>query len=244
MRAAMHQNAQKSAVRREYLLERDRAFADRSFAEGPYRSKMRPFVPAAADSLAASDVSPGTWWTLASRETRSPPSETYEMRNSSELVDAATDEGPSSPSSTTRGLYSVGTEQRFSWFQLGSCTRRFSPRDLAGNRGNRGVLIRKYAFSVLAVASVLSTMSLPCRAFAQDPTPETSEATASGSSGTTRSSSGRKKISLDDEFLVEGKLEKPSAFFVFKRSALDYDWARLDAQFTPLVLESVQDPLF
>jgi hypothetical protein len=31
---------------------------------------------------------------------------------------------------------------------------------------------------------------------------------------------------------------------VFKRSALDYDWARLDAQFTPLVLESVQDPLF
>jgi len=44
--------------------------------------------------------------------------------------------------------------------------------------------------------------------------------------------------------LVEGKLEKPSAFFVFKRSALNYDWARLDAQFTPLVLESVQDPLF
>jgi hypothetical protein len=31
---------------------------------------------------------------------------------------------------------------------------------------------------------------------------------------------------------------------VFKRSSLDYDWARLDAQFTPLVLESVQDPLF
>ena len=244
----MHQNAQKSAVRREYLLERDRAFADRSFAEGPYRSKMRPFVPAAADSLAASDVSPGTWWTFASRETRSPPSETYEMRNSSELVDAATDEGPSSLSSTTRGLRETGTERRFPRFRLDPCTSRsgrFSSPELAGNHGSRGVLIRKYAFSVLAVAGVLSTMALPCQAFAQDPTPETSEATASGTtSGTTRSSSGRKKISLDDEFLVEGKLEKPSAFFVFKRSALDYDWARLDAQFTPLVLESVQDPLF
>ena len=80
-------------------------------------------------------------------------------------------------------------------------------------------------------------MALPCRAFAQDPTPE-------GASSTERSSSGKKKISLDDEFLVEGKLEKPSAFFVFKRTALDYDWARLDAQFAPLVLESVQDPLF
>ena len=103
------------------------------------------------------------------------------------------------------------------------------------------MLTRKHAFSVLAVAGVLSTMALPCRAFAQDPTPEASKTSASSG---TRSSSGRKKISLDDEFLVEGKLEKPSAFFVFKRSALDYDWARLDAQFAPLVLESVQDPLF
>jgi hypothetical protein len=85
-------------------------------------------------------------------------------------------------------------------------------------------------------------MLLPCQALAQDPTPEGgAEASASDKPKT---SGGKKRISLDDEFLVEGKLEKPSAFFVFKRSAVDYDWARLDAQFTPLVLESVQDPLF
>lgn len=53
-----------------------------------------------------------------------------------------------------------------------------------------------------------------------------------------------RKISLDDDFLIEGKLEKPSAFYVFRRSDIDYDWARLDARFSPLVLESVQDPLF
>jgi hypothetical protein len=90
-------------------------------------------------------------------------------------------------------------------------------------------------------------MLLPCRALAQDPTPEGApEASASepSSSSTTSTSRGGKRISLDDDFLVEGKLEKPSAFFVFKRSSLDYDWARLDAQFAPLVLESVQDPLF
>ncbi|PRP91329.1 hypothetical protein ENSA5_55950 [Enhygromyxa salina] len=84
-------------------------------------------------------------------------------------------------------------------------------------------------------------MLLPCPALAQDPTPEGG---AEASASAKPAPSGRKRISLDDEFLVEGKLEKPSAFFVFKRSALDYDWARLDAQFTPLVLESVQDPLF
>jgi hypothetical protein len=91
-------------------------------------------------------------------------------------------------------------------------------------------------------------MLLPCRALAQDPTPEgAAEASASKpatSAATSTTSGGSKRINLDDEFLVEGKLEKPSAFFVFKRSALDYDWARLDAQFAPLVLESVQDPLF
>jgi hypothetical protein len=90
-------------------------------------------------------------------------------------------------------------------------------------------------------------MLLPCQALAQDPTPEggsTAGASSSSGTGSSRSSAGTKRISLDDEFLVEGKLEKPSAFFVFKRSALDHDWARLDAKFAPLVLESVQDPLF
>jgi len=90
-------------------------------------------------------------------------------------------------------------------------------------------------------------MLLPCWALAQDPTPEAGVSERSGETGETgeaSGTSGTKRISLDDEFLVEGRLEKPSAFFVFKRSALDYDWARLDARFSPLVLESVQDPLF
>jgi hypothetical protein len=59
-----------------------------------------------------------------------------------------------------------------------------------------------------------------------------------------RSEGGKRKISLEDEFLIEGKLEKPSAYYILRRSTLDYDWARLDARFSPLVLESVQDPLF
>lgn len=53
-----------------------------------------------------------------------------------------------------------------------------------------------------------------------------------------------KRTVIRDEFLVEGKLEKPSAYYLLRRSSLDYDWARLDAKFSPLVLESVQDPLF
>jgi hypothetical protein len=36
-----------------------------------------------------------------------------------------------------------------------------------------------------------------------------------------------------DELTIEGKLEKPSALFILRRSSLDYDWARLDARFFP-----------
>jgi hypothetical protein len=49
---------------------------------------------------------------------------------------------------------------------------------------------------------------------------------------------------VDCSKTTAGAPHKPSAFYVLRRSSTDYDWARLDAVFTPLVLESVQDPLF
>ena len=78
--------------------------------------------------------------------------------------------------------------------------------------------------------------------------PPAGKSTASGSSGSKGpvrpGPSGKKVISLDDEFLVEGQLEKPSAFYVLRRSSTDHDWAREGATMVPLVLESVSDPLF
>jgi hypothetical protein len=98
-------------------------------------------------------------------------------------------------------------------------------------------------------------------AYAQEPAsnePKEAPTSSSAANETTRSKAtagtkpagtgvkkeGKRRIALEDEFLVEGKLEKPSVFYILRRSSLDYDWARLDARFTPLVLESVQDPLF
>jgi len=79
-----------------------------------------------------------------------------------------------------------------------------------------------------------------------EPTPEPAgEPTDAGETGADRrrAPAGKRTI-IRDDFLVEGKLEKPSAYYLLRRSSLDYDWARLDAKFSPLVLESVQDPLF
>lgn len=103
----------------------------------------------------------------------------------------------------------------------------------------------------LAPVALFSSMALASTAHAQAPT-TTPEQPAKAKSGKqpapvkkgTTLKKGNKVIAVDEEFLVEGRLEKPSAFYVLRRSSTDYDWARLDAVFTPLVLESVQDPLF
>lgn len=72
-----------------------------------------------------------------------------------------------------------------------------------------------------------------------------SKSSARSRRGSPGRSAGKKVIELEeDEFEVFGKLEKPSAFYVLQRSSTDHDWSRIDAKFTPLVLESVQDPLF
>lgn len=75
------------------------------------------------------------------------------------------------------------------------------------------------------------------------PEPSTDAPAVEADRGRRRTPAGKRTV-ITDDFLVEGKLEKPSAYYVLRRSSLDYDWARLDAKFSPLVLESVQDPLF
>jgi hypothetical protein len=109
------------------------------------------------------------------------------------------------------------------------------------NRAKQKTLsVSTRVISGLALVGVLVTMAFPFPVQAQPPGSDAS----SPSDTKPKKTGGRKKISLEDDFLVEGQLEKPSAYYVFRRSAMDYDWARLDAQFTPLVLESIQDPLF
>ena len=73
----------------------------------------------------------------------------------------------------------------------------------------------------------------------------TSQATSDAKPGKPSKRRGRRVMELDeDEFEIFGELEKPSAYYVLQRSSIDHDWSRIDARFTPLVLESVQDPLF
>jgi hypothetical protein len=114
-----------------------------------------------------------------------------------------------------------------------------------------GIRVLRAGFAAGFALSSVSASAAPPTPGTADPSSASAATPAPPSAGETTDAAAtrpragaRKRISLDDDFLIEGELEKPSAFYVFRRANLGYDWARLDARFSPLVLESVQDPLF
>jgi hypothetical protein len=120
-------------------------------------------------------------------------------------------------------------------------------RDAKARRGRAWSMLAGVAVASFLAGPALAAPAAPAAAAPAKAKKKQADSGKTGGKAASKTStkpSGNKSISLDDEFLVEGKLEKPSAFYVLRRSATDYDWARMDAVFTPLVLESVQDPLF
>jgi hypothetical protein len=144
------------------------------------------------------------------------------------------------PISSTTGS-SPGTARAWIFAQR-SLYKGFVLPSLASSR----TAVRGSGGRCLTALLVLATLAWSGLARAQ--APETAEKPASTPAKPAppggKTTGGKKAISLEDEFYVEGKLDKPSAFYVLRRSSTDYDWARLDATMTPLVLESVWDPLF
>ena len=53
-----------------------------------------------------------------------------------------------------------------------------------------------------------------------------------------RSASGQKIFRITEGIVVEGKIQKPNAFYVLQRSSMDYDWESLKTDFLPKILEA------
>ena len=53
-----------------------------------------------------------------------------------------------------------------------------------------------------------------------------------------RSASGQKIFRITEGIVVEGRIQKPNAFYVLQRSAIDYDWEGLKQDFLPKILEA------
>ena len=53
-----------------------------------------------------------------------------------------------------------------------------------------------------------------------------------------RSASGQKIFRITEGIVVEGKIQKPNAFYVLQRSSMDYDWETLKQDFLPKILQA------
>jgi hypothetical protein len=80
------------------------------------------------------------------------------------------------------------------------------------------------------IATFASAIALCAPAFAQD--------TAAPKVKVERSASGQKIFRITEGIVVEGKIQKPNAFYVLQRSSMDYDWESLKQDFLPKILQA------
>jgi hypothetical protein len=77
-------------------------------------------------------------------------------------------------------------------------------------------------------------MALSPTVRAEDPPP----AEAAPKVKVERSASGQKIFRITEGIVVEGKIQKPNAFYVLQRSSMDYDWESLKQDFLPKILQA------
>jgi hypothetical protein len=59
-----------------------------------------------------------------------------------------------------------------------------------------------------------------------------------------RGAGGRKIYKITTEIRIEGKIQKPEAFYVLQKSSINYEWQELKQEFLPKILESVSKAPF
>jgi len=54
-----------------------------------------------------------------------------------------------------------------------------------------------------------------------------------------RGAGGKKIYKITTEIRIEGKIQKPEAFYVLQKSAINYEWTELRQDFLPKIVDSV-----
>jgi hypothetical protein len=99
----------------------------------------------------------------------------------------------------------------------------------------------------LVAAAALAVAPAVARAQAAGPSPRTPPAppaAAPAADGAPKvkvekGAGGKKIYRITDEIRIEGKIQKPEAFFFYQKSSINYDWQELKQDFIPKILDSV-----
>jgi hypothetical protein len=59
-----------------------------------------------------------------------------------------------------------------------------------------------------------------------------------------RGAGGKKIYRITEDIRIEGKIQKPEAFFFYQKSSINYDWQELKQDFLPRILDSVNGQPF
>ena len=54
-----------------------------------------------------------------------------------------------------------------------------------------------------------------------------------------RGAGGKKVYRITEAIRIEGKIQKPEAFYVLQKSSINYDWQELKQDFVPKIVDSV-----
>ena len=104
--------------------------------------------------------------------------------------------------------------------------------------------------AILGSISLALTLSLavlvPGRAAAQAAKPAAAPAPASDAPKVKveKGAGGKKVYRITEEIRIEGKIQKPEAFFFYQKSTINYDWQELKQDFIPKILDSVSHSPF
>jgi hypothetical protein len=107
---------------------------------------------------------------------------------------------------------------------------------------------RTTTLTILAVALSLAPVSARAQT---PPSPRTPAAPAAAPPAAAPAAPGAPKVKVEhgaggkkiyritDEIRIEGKIQKPEAFFFYQKSSINYDWQELKQDFVPKILDSV-----
>ena len=97
---------------------------------------------------------------------------------------------------------------------------------------------------LMAAVSLPATAGAQAPASARNPPPPAAPAPPPAAEAAPKvkvekGAGGKKVYRITEEIRIEGKIQKPEAFFFYQKSTINYDWQELKQDFLPRILDSV-----